>query len=183
MELSQLSELRLQTTKDMLSYTRENIFSSTDLLQNNPENLSRPMFAAQAVRRPSGLSAKRSRKARKVLYPAHVRKYLPRQEKDPVKRWLLFCAGIILVQVLIESPEQDRLAVGQSPGEKPLCAAAAAPGLARNRSREHSAVTGILSSAAPGLQALGHSSAAVPQQAQRHPDTFCGRCCSSRAQL
>uniref|UniRef100_A0A8C3NJ16 Uncharacterized protein n=1 Tax=Geospiza parvula TaxID=87175 RepID=A0A8C3NJ16_GEOPR len=71
---------------------QENIFSSTDLLKNNSENLSGLIFAAQAVRRPSGLSTKR-RKARKVLYPAHVRKYLPRQKKDPVKRWLLFCAG------------------------------------------------------------------------------------------
>uniref|UniRef100_A0A8C5JR06 Uncharacterized protein n=1 Tax=Junco hyemalis TaxID=40217 RepID=A0A8C5JR06_JUNHY len=89
---------------DMLPYTRENIFSSTDLLKNNSENLSGPVFAAQAVRRPSGISTKR-RKARKVLYPAHVRKYLPREKKDPVKRWLLFCAGIILIQVLTEVPD------------------------------------------------------------------------------
>lgn len=172
----------------MLSYTRENIFSSTDLLKNNSENLSRPMFAAQAVRRPSDLSTKRSRKARKVLYPAHVRKYLPRQEKDPVKRWLLFCAGIILIQVLIEAPEQEGPApAGQSRGEKLPCAAASAgaAGLARNRSRELSALAGIVSSAAPGHQALGHSTADVPQQAQSHPHAFCRRCWagSSRAQL
>lgn len=180
MELSQLSELRLQTAKDMLSYTRGNIFSSIDLLKNNSENLSRPMIAAQAVRRPSGLSTKRSRKARKVLYPAYVRKYLPRQEKDPVKRWLLFCAGIILIQVLIEAPEQEGRAGGQSRGM--LCAAAS-PGLARNRSRELSALAGMVSSAAPGHQALGHSSAGAPRQPQNLPAAFCGRCCSSRAQL
>lgn len=145
----------------MPPYTRENIFSSTDLLKNNSENLSGPMFAARAVRRPSGLSTKRSRKARKVLYPAHVRKYLPRQEKDPVKRWLLFCAGIILLQVLIEAPEQDSPAGGQSPGEKLPCAAGAA-GLARNRSRELSAIAGIVSSAAPGHEHR-HCTADVPQ--------------------
>lgn len=166
----------------MLSYTRENIFSSTDLLKNNSENLSRPMFAAQAVRRPSGLSTKRSRKSRKVLYPAHVRKYLPRQEKDPVKRWLLFCTGIILIQVLTEAPEQESLAGG----EKPLCAAASpgAAGLARNRSREHAATAAIISSAAPGHQALGHSTADAPQRAQSHPHASCRRCWagSSRAE-
>ncbi|XP_010076450.1 PREDICTED: torsin-4A-B-like, partial [Pterocles gutturalis] len=82
----------------MLSYTRENIFSSTDLLKTSSESLARPMFAAQTIRRPPGLPPKRSRKARKVLYPAQVRKYLPRQEKDPVKRWLLVFVGIILMQ-------------------------------------------------------------------------------------
>ncbi|CAN8198106.1 unnamed protein product [Coccothraustes coccothraustes] len=154
-EFSQLSELRLQTAEDMLPYTTENIFSSTDLLKNNSENLSGPIFAAQAVRRPSGLSTKR-RKARKVLYPAHVRKYLPRQKKDPVKRWLLFCAGIILIQVLIEAPEQERLPGGQSPTEKLPCAAAASPpgaaGLAQNRSREHPAPAGAISESTQLLQ-------------------------------
>lgn len=170
----------------MLPYTRENIFSSTDLLKNNSENLSGPVFAAQAVRRPSGLSTKRSRKARKVLYPAHVRKYLPRQEKDPVKRWLLFCAGIILIQVLTEAPEQERLAGGHSPAGKLPCAAAAASpgaaGLAGNRSREHSAAAGIASAAAPGHRAPGHGAAAVPQQARSHPGASCWAG-SSRAQL
>ncbi|XP_009977354.1 PREDICTED: torsin-4A-B-like, partial [Tauraco erythrolophus] len=54
------------------------------------------MFAVPTVGRPPGFPLKRRRKARKVLYPAQVRKYLPRQEKDLVKRWLLFFAGIIL---------------------------------------------------------------------------------------
>lgn len=161
MELPQLSEL--QTAKDTLPHPRENIFSSTDLLKNNPENLPGPIFAAQAVRRPSGLSTRRSRRARKVLYPAHVRKYLPRQEKDPVKRWLLFCAGIILMQVLIEAPEQEKLILEQSLGEKPLCAAAASPGLAQNCSRGHSDIAGMVLSTAPG-----HSAAAGPQPAQSH---------------
>ncbi|XP_010142116.1 PREDICTED: torsin-4A-like, partial [Buceros rhinoceros silvestris] len=56
------------------------------------------MFAVRAVGRPPGLPTKRSRKARKVLYPAQVRKYLPRQKKDPVKRWLLVFAAVILMQ-------------------------------------------------------------------------------------
>ncbi|XP_010182718.1 PREDICTED: radiation-inducible immediate-early gene IEX-1-like, partial [Mesitornis unicolor] len=67
------------------------------------------MLAVRTVERPPGLPAKRSRKARKVLYPAQVRKYLPRQEKDLAKRWLLLCAGIVLMQVLTEDPERERL--------------------------------------------------------------------------
>uniref|UniRef100_A0A672TXS8 Radiation-inducible immediate-early gene IEX-1 n=1 Tax=Strigops habroptila TaxID=2489341 RepID=A0A672TXS8_STRHB len=88
------------------------------------KRLPRPMFAVRAAGRPPGLPAKRSRKARRVLYPAQVRKYLPRQEKDLVKRWLLFFAGVILMQVLTEDPEQERLAGGKSLRAQPLCAPA-----------------------------------------------------------
>uniref|UniRef100_A0A8B9PN50 Radiation-inducible immediate-early gene IEX-1 n=1 Tax=Apteryx owenii TaxID=8824 RepID=A0A8B9PN50_APTOW len=107
--------------KDMLSYTGEHIFSSTDLLKNNSESLSRPMFAVRTIGKPPGLPTKRSRKARRVLYPARVRKYLPRQEKDLVKRWLLFFAGIILMQVLTEDLEQERLAGEKGLRHHPCC--------------------------------------------------------------
>uniref|UniRef100_A0A803XQA3 Radiation-inducible immediate-early gene IEX-1 n=1 Tax=Meleagris gallopavo TaxID=9103 RepID=A0A803XQA3_MELGA len=73
-----------------------------------------------SVGRPPGLPTKRSRKARRVLYPARVRKYLPRPKKDVAKRWLLVCAGIVLLQVLTEEPEQEGLAGGKVPKEQ-LC--------------------------------------------------------------
>lgn len=170
----------------MLSYTRENIFSSTDLLKNNSENLSRPMLAVRTVRRPPGLPTKRSRKVRKVLYPAQVRKYLPRQEKDPVKRWLLFFAGIILMQVLTEDPEQERLDRGESLREQPLCApaslTAARLGAAGNGSREDRAISeapAIIFSSAYGHQPLRQTTAHVPQQARRQPHIFCRQCLTS----
>uniref|UniRef100_A0A8C2U2J0 Uncharacterized protein n=1 Tax=Coturnix japonica TaxID=93934 RepID=A0A8C2U2J0_COTJA len=77
------------------------------------------LLAIPAARRPPGLPTKCSRKARRVLYPARVRKYLPRPKKDPAKRWLLVCVGIILLQVLIEEPEQEGLAGGKVPQEQP----------------------------------------------------------------
>lgn len=170
----------------MLSYTGQNIFSSTDLLKNNSESLSRPMFAVRTVWRPPGLPTKRSRKARKVLYPAQVRKYLPRQEKDLLKRWLLFFAGIILMQVLTEDPEQERLAGGKSLREQPLCVpaslTAAQLGAAGNRSREDRAISeapAIIFSSAYGHQPLRQTTADVPQQARRHLHAFCRQCLTS----
>lgn len=167
----------------MLSYMGENIFSSTDLLKNNSESLSGPMLAVRAVGRPPGLPTKRSRKARKVLYPARVRKYLPRPEKDLVKRWLLFCVGIILVQVLTEEPEQERLAGGKGPRQQPLCAPAVLPasqlGAAANSSREDRAISEALEitfSSAYEHQPLMQTTADVPQQARRQPHTFCRQC-------
>lgn len=164
----------------MLSYARENIFSSTDLLKNNSESLSRPMFAARAVGRPPGLPTKQSRKAKKVLYPAQVRKYLPRQEKDLVKRWLLFFAGIILMQILTEDPEQERLAGGESLREQPLCAPAS-PMAAQlravgNSSRKDGAISespAIIFSSAYGHQPLRQTTADVPQRARSHLHAFC----------
>lgn len=170
----------------MLSYTRENIFSSTDLLKTNSESLPRLMFAVRTVGRPPGLPTKRSRKARKVLYPAQVRKYLPRQEKDLVKRWLLFFAGIILMQVLTEYPEQETLAGGKSLREQPLCApaslTAAQLGAAGNSSREDRAVSEaptIIFSSAYGHQPVRQTTADVPQQARRQPHAFCRQCLTS----
>lgn len=168
---------------DMLPYTGENIFSSTYLLKNNSENLPRPMLAVRAVGRPPGLPTKRSRKARKVLYPARVRKYLPRPEKDLVKRWLFFFVGIVLMQVLTEEPEQERLAGGKGPGQQPLCAPAAPPaarlGAAANSSREDRAVSEALAitfSSAYKHQPLRQTTADVPQQAKRQPHAFCRQC-------
>jgi len=167
----------------MLSDTRENIFSSTDLLRNNSESLSRPMLAVQPVRRPPGLPTKRSRKARKVLYPAQVRKYLPRQEKDLAKRWLLFFAGIILMQVLTEEPERERLAGGKSIGEQQLCEPASLMAAqlraAGNCSREDRAISeapAIIISSAYGHRPLRQTTADVPQQARRQPHVFCRQC-------
>lgn len=180
-EFSQLSELPRQAAKDMLAYTRENMFSSTDLLKSSAERLPGPIFAVRAVRRPSGLAAKRSRKARRVLYPAQVRKYLPRQEKDLVKRWLLFFAGIILLQVLTEDPEHKGLAGGKSLKAQPLCAPASLRA-ARNSSREDRAVSeapAITFSSAHGHQPPRQSAADVPQEARRPPHTFCTQCMAS----
>lgn len=170
----------------MLSYTGENLFSSTDLLKNNSESLPRPMFAVRTVGRPPGLPTKRSRKARKVLYPAQVRKYLPRQEKDLAKRWLLFFVGVILMQVLTEDPEQETLAGGKTFREQPLCApaslTAALLGAAGNSSREDRAVSeapAIIFSSAYGHQPLRQTTADVPQQARRQPHAFCRQCLTS----
>lgn len=165
----------------MLAYTTENMFSSTDLLKSSAERLPRPMFAVRAAGRPPGLPAKRSRKARRVLYPAQVRKYLPRQEKDLVKRWLLFFAGVILMQVLTEDPEQERLAGGKSLRAQPLCAPASLRA-AGNSSREDGAVSeapAIISSSAYGHQPPRQATADVPQQARRPPLAFCRQCLAS----
>uniref|UniRef100_A0A8D2MTU1 Uncharacterized protein n=1 Tax=Zonotrichia albicollis TaxID=44394 RepID=A0A8D2MTU1_ZONAL len=157
----------------------ENIFSSTDLLKNNSENLSGPVFAAQAVRRPSGISTKR-RKARKVLYPAHVRKYLPREKKDPVKRWLLFCAGIILIQVLTEVPEQERLPGGHSPAEKLPWAAASTQVL--QEPSQHSAIL-----QEPSQRALSscrnHLSTELRQEPSQRAPRYCRTLSSCRNHL
>lgn len=170
----------------MLSCTRENIFSSTDLLKTNSESLSRPMIAVRAFGRPPGLPTKRSRKARKVLYPAQVRKYLPRQKKDPVKWWLLVFAGVILMQVLTEDPEQERLAGGKSLSEQPLCApaslSAAGLGSARNSSREEWAISEaptVIFSSAYRHQPLRQTTADVPQRARRQPHVFYRQCLTS----
>uniref|UniRef100_A0A669Q4B5 Uncharacterized protein n=1 Tax=Phasianus colchicus TaxID=9054 RepID=A0A669Q4B5_PHACC len=120
MQFSQLSELPQQAAKDVMPHTGENLFSSTALLKNNSDSLPRPLLAIRAVGRPPGLPTKRNRKARRVLYPARVRKYLPRPKKDVAKRWLLVCAGIVLLQVLTEEPEQEGLAGAKVPKEQ-LC--------------------------------------------------------------
>lgn len=159
----------------MLSYTGENIFPSSDLLKSNSESLPRPMFAVRTAGRPPGLPTKRSRRARKVLYPAHVRKYLPRQEKDQVKRWLLFFAGIILMQVLTQDPEQER----KSLREQQPYAPASQLGAAGNGSRDDRAISEapkIIFSSAPGHQPLRQTPADVPQQARRRPHAFCRQC-------
>uniref|UniRef100_A0A8C6N6Q8 Uncharacterized protein n=1 Tax=Melopsittacus undulatus TaxID=13146 RepID=A0A8C6N6Q8_MELUD len=175
------SELPRQAAEDMLADTRENMFSSTDLLKSSAERLPGPMFAVPAGRRPSGLAAKRSRKARRVLYPAQVRKYLPREEKDLVKRWLLFFAGIILLQVLSEDPEQEGLAGGKSLKTQPLCAPASQQA-AGNSSREDRAVSeapAIIFSSASGHQPPRQTTADVPQQARRPLHAFCRQCMAS----
>lgn len=159
----------------MLAYTGENIFPSTDLLKNNSESLPRPMFAVRTAGRPPGLPTKRSRRARKVLYPAHVRKYLPRQEKDQVKRWLLFFAGIILMQILTQDPEQE----GKSLREQPPCAPASQLGAAGNSSREDRAISEaptIIFSSASGHQPPRQTTADVLEQARRRPHAFCRQC-------
>lgn len=187
MQFSQLSELPQQAAKDMMPHTGESLFSSTALLKNNSDSLPRPLLAIRAVGRPPGLPTKRSRKARRVLYPARVRKYLPRPKKDVAKRWLLVCAGIVLLQVLTEEPEHEGLAGAKVPKEQ-LCTLraqlrAAHLGAARlrgaeNRSREDRAAPealAIVLSSAYGHQALMKTTD-VPRQAGRRLHAFCRQC-------
>lgn len=121
-----------------------------------------------------------------MLYPAQVRKYLPRQEKDLAKRWLLVFAGVILMQVLTEDLEQEGLAGGRSLSEQPLCApaslSAARLGAARNSSREERAISEaptVLFSSAYGHQPLRQTTADAPRPARRQPHAFCRQCLSS----
>ena len=120
MQFSQPSELPQQAAKDTMPHTGQSLFCSTALPKNHSDSLPRPPLAIRAVGRPPGLPTKRSRKARRVLYPARVRKYLPRPKKDGAKRWLLVCAGIVLLQVQTEEPEREGLAGGKVPKER-LC--------------------------------------------------------------
>lgn len=120
MQFSQPSELPQQAAKDTMPHTGQSLFCSTALPKNHSDSLPRPPLGIRAVGRPPGLPTKRSRKARRVLYPARVRKYLPRPKKDGAKRWLLVCAGIVLLQVLTEEPEREGLAGGKVPKER-LC--------------------------------------------------------------
>lgn len=41
-----------------------------------------------------------------MLYPAQVRKYLPRQEKDKAKKWLLILGAIVFFQIFLEDGDQ-----------------------------------------------------------------------------
>uniref|UniRef100_A0A8C9ESR5 Uncharacterized protein n=1 Tax=Pavo cristatus TaxID=9049 RepID=A0A8C9ESR5_PAVCR len=183
MQFSQLSELPQQA---VMPHTGENLFSSTALLQNNSDSLPRPLLAIRAVGRAPGLPTKRSRKARRVLYPARVRKYLPRPKKDVAKRWLLVCAGIVLLQVLTEEPEREGLAGGKAPKEQ-LCTlhaqlraahlGAAQLGAAENCSREDRAAPeapAIILSSAYGQPLV--QTRDVPRQAGRQLHAFCRQC-------
>lgn len=42
------------------------------------------------------------RKSRRVLYPPMVKKYLPREEKDPTKKWLVILGAIVFLQIYCE---------------------------------------------------------------------------------
>lgn len=42
------------------------------------------------------------RKPRKVLYPRLVKKYLPREEKDTARKWLVILGAIVLFQIYCE---------------------------------------------------------------------------------
>lgn len=164
----------------MMSCTRGNVVSSSDLLRSNAESLPGLMFATRSSRRAAGFAPRRSRRARKVLYPPHGRKYLPRQEKDPAKRWLLLFAGITLLQILAEAPEP-----GERSLREQLPCAPALPLAAANSSREDRAVSQALPttlSPAAGLQALRQASADVPRQARRQAHSFCRQRLGSAAQ-
>lgn len=50
---------------------------------------------------------RRGRKPSRVLYPPLGRKRRPRVEVDPAKRWLFFCLGVLLLQVLMEEPGEE----------------------------------------------------------------------------
>uniref|UniRef100_A0A452IFY8 Radiation-inducible immediate-early gene IEX-1 n=1 Tax=Gopherus agassizii TaxID=38772 RepID=A0A452IFY8_9SAUR len=108
-----------------MSFTGENLFSRTEQVESTPKSLTKQRFARTAAGKSPGLSAKRSRKPRRVLYPSQVRRYLPHQEADSVKRWLLFLIGVILMQIFTENPEQDKLVGGQDLSEHQPCATAA----------------------------------------------------------
>uniref|UniRef100_A0A6I8RRT0 Radiation-inducible immediate-early gene IEX-1 n=1 Tax=Xenopus tropicalis TaxID=8364 RepID=A0A6I8RRT0_XENTR len=60
----------------------------------------------------------RSRRPRKVLYPAKVRRYLPPPETDRALRWLYGLCVVLLLQVCAEEPEVP--AVLQGPPAAPL---------------------------------------------------------------
>uniref|UniRef100_A0A8C8T127 Radiation-inducible immediate-early gene IEX-1 n=1 Tax=Pelusios castaneus TaxID=367368 RepID=A0A8C8T127_9SAUR len=96
----------------MLSFTGENLSSRTRLGESTPKKV-----AKTEAEKFSGFLAKRNRKPRRVLYPPQVRRYLPRQETDSVKRWLLFLAVVIIIQIFTEDPEQDRVGGGKDLSE------------------------------------------------------------------
>ncbi|XP_067868057.1 radiation-inducible immediate-early gene IEX-1-like [Heterodontus francisci] len=70
-----------------------------------------------------------SKRPRRVLYPAIVRRYLPPQRRDHTKTWLLLLCTVIALQVYSEQPaplaEQEELS---SPG-LPQCSLEAGLGL------------------------------------------------------
>lgn len=51
---------------------------------------------------PASRRSSLKRKPRKVLYPPPVKRYLPRQEKDTTKKWLLILGAIMLLQIYCE---------------------------------------------------------------------------------
>ncbi|XP_061117643.1 radiation-inducible immediate-early gene IEX-1 [Conger conger] len=47
------------------------------------------------------------RKNTRVMYPANVRKYLPKPEKSPAKRWLLILCLVVFLQIYTEEPNVE----------------------------------------------------------------------------
>lgn len=113
----------------MVSFTGENLFSRMDLLQSTSTSLPKQICAGQASEVSPGHPAKRRRKSIRVLYPSQRRRYLPRQEANLVKRWLLFLIGVIVIQIFTEDPEQEGLGGRKVLGEHQPCAMATLKGM------------------------------------------------------
>lgn len=58
------------------------------------------------------------RRVRRVLYPAGVRRVLPKEDRDPTRRWLLFLSAVLFLQIYTEDSRWDTTnaegAAGQS---------------------------------------------------------------------
>uniref|UniRef100_UPI00398F611F radiation-inducible immediate-early gene IEX-1-like n=1 Tax=Pristiophorus japonicus TaxID=55135 RepID=UPI00398F611F len=53
-----------------------------------------------------------SRRPRRVLYPATVRRYLPPQHRDRPKTWLLVLCAVVALQIYSEQPTGEEEMVG-----------------------------------------------------------------------
>nr|XP_014347168.1 PREDICTED: uncharacterized protein LOC106704514 [Latimeria chalumnae] len=70
------------------------------------------IFTFDSVPQPRRSPAIKARKPRRVLYPAQVRKYLPPQQTDSAKRWLIYLCLVVLLQIFTEEPAgEDLIAV------------------------------------------------------------------------
>ncbi|TSO98503.1 hypothetical protein Baya_10585 [Bagarius yarrelli] len=47
------------------------------------------------------------RRVRRVLYPARVRRVLPKEDKDPTHRWLLLLSLVLFLQIYTEDERWD----------------------------------------------------------------------------
>uniref|UniRef100_A0ACB8EZQ2 Uncharacterized protein n=1 Tax=Sphaerodactylus townsendi TaxID=933632 RepID=A0ACB8EZQ2_9SAUR len=70
--------------------------------------------APQILVKSPGHPAQRGRKPSRVLYPPLRRKYTLPEKGDPIKRWLLFLLGVLLLQILMEEPVPERQGSGSS---------------------------------------------------------------------
>ncbi|XP_072113466.1 radiation-inducible immediate-early gene IEX-1-like [Mobula birostris] len=92
------------------------------------------------------------RRAVKVLYPAQVRKYLPPEKKDWVKRMFFLFLAIVLLQVYEATEGNEELAAPASPGD-------VTPLLPTNRSAlllPNLPITGTETSPALGIPRASH---------------------------
>lgn len=87
-----------------------------------PEIFTFEQAPVEAAHRPAAVPRQR-RKNTRVMYPSHVRKYLPPTEKSPAKRWLVILCLVVFLQIwtedgVVDSPTDS--AVKESCEETPF---------------------------------------------------------------